>query len=67
MSLIQDFSSITLEKRESRVKEYVQEGRKLSDWEVWTALETYMQVRENMYFKFCIENVLGSHFSLNYY
>ena len=52
MSLIQAHPSMTLEERERRVKEYVQEGRKLSDWEVWTALETYMQVRENMYITF---------------
>ncbi|XP_072249062.1 TRPM8 channel-associated factor homolog [Leuresthes tenuis] len=38
--------SMTLEKRERRVKEYVQEGRKLSDWNVWTALETYLQLQE---------------------
>lgn len=27
------------------MKKYVADGRKLSDWIVWTALETYLQVR----------------------
>ncbi|KAM4565932.1 TRPM8 channel-associated factor homolog [Odontesthes bonariensis] len=38
--------SMTLEERERRVKKYVQEGRKLSNWKVWTALETYMQLQK---------------------
>lgn len=27
------------------MKKYVADGRKLSNWSVWTALETYLQVR----------------------
>lgn len=33
--------------RNSRAEEYVKGGKKLSNWQMWVALETYMQVREN--------------------
>lgn len=38
---------MTLEKRNHRAEKYVKGGRKLGNWEMWVALETYMQVREN--------------------
>ncbi|XP_037632034.1 TRPM8 channel-associated factor homolog isoform X2 [Sebastes umbrosus] len=34
------------EKRKGRAQEYVKGGRKLSDWSMWVALETYMQLQE---------------------
>ncbi|XP_035536296.1 LOW QUALITY PROTEIN: TRPM8 channel-associated factor homolog, partial [Morone saxatilis] len=37
---------MTLTNRKSRVEEYVKGGRKLKDWKVWLALETYMQLQE---------------------
>ncbi|XP_029704826.1 TRPM8 channel-associated factor homolog [Takifugu rubripes] len=39
-------SDLTSEKRKARMKKYVADGRKLSDWSVWTALETYLQLQE---------------------
>uniref|UniRef100_A0A3B5KW45 Peptidase M60 domain-containing protein n=1 Tax=Xiphophorus couchianus TaxID=32473 RepID=A0A3B5KW45_9TELE len=38
--------SITAASRKSSVEEYVKGGKKLSDWTVWTALETYLQLQE---------------------
>ncbi|KAM9732880.1 TRPM8 channel-associated factor homolog [Menidia menidia] len=38
--------SMTHEQRRLRIEKYTKEGRKLSDWNVWTALETYMQLQE---------------------
>ncbi|XP_041850122.1 TRPM8 channel-associated factor homolog [Melanotaenia boesemani] len=38
--------AMTLENRNSRAKEYVQGGRNLSSWDMWVALETYMQLQE---------------------
>ncbi|XP_051007596.1 TRPM8 channel-associated factor 2-like [Acomys russatus] len=32
------------EEREKRIKEHLQKGAPLSNWDVWTALETYLQV-----------------------
>ncbi|XP_042343281.1 TRPM8 channel-associated factor homolog [Plectropomus leopardus] len=32
--------------RKSTIDKYVKGGRKLSDWNVWTALETYLQLQE---------------------
>ncbi|XP_045897775.1 TRPM8 channel-associated factor homolog [Micropterus dolomieu] len=32
--------------RNSRAEEYVKGGKKLSKWEMWVALETYMQLQE---------------------
>ncbi|KAL7849582.1 hypothetical protein SRHO_G00212050 [Serrasalmus rhombeus] len=37
---------MTADKRQSRIKRYVERGRHLKDWNVWTALETYMQLQE---------------------
>ncbi|KAM4741993.1 TRPM8 channel-associated factor homolog isoform 1-T2 [Anableps anableps] len=39
-------SAMTLENRNKRAKDYIKEGRKLSSWSVWVALETYMQLQE---------------------
>uniref|UniRef100_A0A3Q2Y386 TRPM8 channel-associated factor homolog n=1 Tax=Hippocampus comes TaxID=109280 RepID=A0A3Q2Y386_HIPCM len=33
-------------KRKSRLEEFVKGGRQLSKWEVWVALETYLQLQE---------------------
>uniref|UniRef100_A0A8D0DAJ7 Peptidase M60 domain-containing protein n=1 Tax=Sander lucioperca TaxID=283035 RepID=A0A8D0DAJ7_SANLU len=38
-------SSMTLTKRKRRVDEYVKGGKKLSDWTIWVALETYLQLQ----------------------
>ncbi|XP_053176531.1 TRPM8 channel-associated factor homolog [Scomber japonicus] len=38
--------SLTLTNRRSRIEEYVKGGKKLSDWNVWVALETYLQLQE---------------------
>ncbi|XP_040902035.1 TRPM8 channel-associated factor homolog [Toxotes jaculatrix] len=38
--------SLTLTKRKSSIKKFVKGGRKLNDWNVWVALETYMQLQE---------------------
>uniref|UniRef100_A0A3P9BBB6 TRPM8 channel-associated factor homolog n=1 Tax=Maylandia zebra TaxID=106582 RepID=A0A3P9BBB6_9CICH len=38
--------NLTLANRKSRVEEYIKGGRKLSDWSVWVALETYLQLQE---------------------
>uniref|UniRef100_A0A3Q4G6L9 Peptidase M60 domain-containing protein n=1 Tax=Neolamprologus brichardi TaxID=32507 RepID=A0A3Q4G6L9_NEOBR len=37
---------LTSANRKSRVEEYIKGGRKLSDWSVWVALETYLQLQE---------------------
>ena len=37
--------AITLEKRQARAKMYHSGGKDLKSWRMWTALETYMQVR----------------------
>lgn len=44
--LIQAHDAVTAASRKRSVEEYVKRGKKLSDWEVWTALETYLQVSE---------------------
>ncbi|XP_043974773.1 TRPM8 channel-associated factor homolog [Gambusia affinis] len=38
--------SVTAASRKRSVEEYVKRGKKLSDWKVWTALETYLQLQE---------------------
>ncbi|XP_037534005.1 TRPM8 channel-associated factor homolog [Nematolebias whitei] len=38
--------SLTPESRRHCINKYVQGGKKLSDWNVWTALETYLQLQE---------------------
>lgn len=35
---------LTKENRKKRVQDYVKRGSNLSDWRVWTCLETYLQV-----------------------
>ncbi|XP_061538314.1 LOW QUALITY PROTEIN: TRPM8 channel-associated factor homolog [Phycodurus eques] len=37
---------VTPEKRKSRLEQFVKEGRPLSKWEIWVALETYLQLQE---------------------
>ncbi|XP_069505723.1 TRPM8 channel-associated factor homolog [Ambystoma mexicanum] len=32
--------------REDRIQQFLKNGRKLKDWSVWTALETYLQLQE---------------------
>ncbi|XP_073435428.1 TRPM8 channel-associated factor homolog [Dendrobates tinctorius] len=34
------------EKREACIREYLKNGAKLADWNLWTALETYLQLQE---------------------
>ncbi|XP_072311755.1 TRPM8 channel-associated factor homolog [Eucyclogobius newberryi] len=34
------------EKRKERAEKYAKNGRKLNEWDMWTALETYMQLQE---------------------
>uniref|UniRef100_A0A8C2MRC6 TRPM8 channel-associated factor 2 n=1 Tax=Cricetulus griseus TaxID=10029 RepID=A0A8C2MRC6_CRIGR len=34
------------EEREKRIKDHLQKGAPLCDWNVWTALETYLQLQE---------------------
>ncbi|KAL3992259.1 GPI ethanolamine phosphate transferase 3 subunit O [Sarotherodon galilaeus] len=41
----QAHGNLTLANRKSRVEEYIKGGRKLSDWSVWVALETYLQLQ----------------------
>ncbi|XP_027003010.1 TRPM8 channel-associated factor homolog [Tachysurus fulvidraco] len=38
--------NMTPENRKRRAESYTKEGRKLENWSVWTALETYMQLQE---------------------
>ncbi|XP_045928725.1 TRPM8 channel-associated factor homolog [Micropterus dolomieu] len=42
----QAHSAMTLADRNSRAEEYVKGGKKLSNWQMWVALETYMQLQE---------------------
>uniref|UniRef100_A0A8B9GNI2 Peptidase M60 domain-containing protein n=1 Tax=Astyanax mexicanus TaxID=7994 RepID=A0A8B9GNI2_ASTMX len=37
---------MTPQRRQNRIKKYIEGGRNLKDWTVWTALETYMQLQE---------------------
>nr|XP_046244488.1 TRPM8 channel-associated factor homolog [Scatophagus argus] len=39
-------SAMTLANRNTRAKEYAEGGRNLSSWNVWVALETYMQLQD---------------------
>lgn len=41
---MQAHPNMTLENRNKRKKAYVENGAKLSEWHMWVALETYMQV-----------------------
>lgn len=41
---MQAHPNMTLENRNNRKKAYVKNGAKLSEWHMWVALETYMQV-----------------------
>ncbi|KAM4035793.1 TRPM8 channel-associated factor homolog isoform 1-T1 [Anomaloglossus baeobatrachus] len=34
------------EERDARIRAYLKNGSKLADWDVWTALETYLQLQE---------------------
>ncbi|XP_075129874.1 TRPM8 channel-associated factor homolog isoform X1 [Leptodactylus fuscus] len=38
--------ALNLEARGNRIKEYLKNGAKLDEWNVWTALETYLQLQE---------------------
>ncbi|XP_003449329.2 TRPM8 channel-associated factor homolog [Oreochromis niloticus] len=37
---------LTSARRKTRVEEYIKGGKKLSEWKVWVALETYLQLQE---------------------
>uniref|UniRef100_A0A3Q2G1L0 TRPM8 channel-associated factor homolog n=1 Tax=Cyprinodon variegatus TaxID=28743 RepID=A0A3Q2G1L0_CYPVA len=38
--------SLKPQKRKDRIEKYIEEGRNLSSWSVWVALETYLQLQE---------------------
>uniref|UniRef100_A0A3P9KAV0 Si:ch211-210b2.3 n=1 Tax=Oryzias latipes TaxID=8090 RepID=A0A3P9KAV0_ORYLA len=38
--------NMSLENRKSRARNYVTQGRNLNSWEMWVALETYMQLQD---------------------
>lgn len=42
--VFQAHPNMTLENRKNRTTSYVKNGAKLSEWHMWVALETYMQV-----------------------
>ncbi|KAM4035796.1 TRPM8 channel-associated factor homolog [Anomaloglossus baeobatrachus] len=42
----QAHSALKPEERDACIKEYLKNGAKLADWNVWTALETYLQLQE---------------------
>ncbi|XP_042069791.1 TRPM8 channel-associated factor homolog [Haplochromis burtoni] len=42
----QAHDELPLAKRKSRVEKYIKGGRELSDWKLWVALETYLQLQE---------------------
>ncbi|KAM8973516.1 TRPM8 channel-associated factor 2 [Pelodytes ibericus] len=42
----QAHSALQPESRDSRIKTYLKNGANLSQWSVWTALETYLQLQE---------------------
>lgn len=37
-------NALALELKKKRIQDYVENGAQLKDWEVFTALETYLQV-----------------------
>ncbi|NXL90449.1 TCAF factor, partial [Alectura lathami] len=39
-------NALTVELRKKRIQEYIENGAQLKDWEVFTALETYLQLQE---------------------
>ena len=45
MSSMQAHPSMTLTSRKKGIEKYVKGGKKLNNWNVWVALETYMQVK----------------------
>lgn len=42
---MQAHPNVSLESRKQRTEEYVKGGKNLSEWYMWTALETYLQVK----------------------
>lgn len=66
-SSMQAHSSMTLTKRKRRVDEYVKGGKKLSDWTIWVALETYLQVKENYCILHPAEEICLGHSGINIY
>ncbi|XP_019223074.1 TRPM8 channel-associated factor homolog [Oreochromis niloticus] len=42
----QAHGDLTSARRKTRVEEYIKGGKKLSEWKVWVALETYLQLQE---------------------
>ncbi|XP_027303571.3 TRPM8 channel-associated factor 2-like isoform X1 [Anas platyrhynchos] len=42
----QAHEALTSQCREERIREYLKKGAQLKDWNVWTALETYLQLQE---------------------
>ncbi|XP_047248655.1 TRPM8 channel-associated factor homolog isoform X2 [Girardinichthys multiradiatus] len=56
--------AMTLEERNKRVKDYIKEGRNLSSWSVWVALETYMQLQEKFGWD-AIKKVFAAYHEMN--
>lgn len=52
---------MNLEERKKRAEEYAKGGRDLSRWDMWVALETYMQVRENHSVLYIVNKVWLGH------
>ncbi|CAO2603415.1 TRPM8 channel-associated factor 2 [Lemmus lemmus] len=46
ISRAQAHPSLKPEEREKRIRDHLQKGAPMSDWNVWTALETYLQLQE---------------------
>lgn len=44
---LQAHPALNLADRNKRAEDYAKGGRNLSSWDMWVALETYLQVREN--------------------
>ncbi|XP_072311744.1 TRPM8 channel-associated factor homolog [Eucyclogobius newberryi] len=52
------------EKRKERAEKYAKNGRKLSEWDMWTALETYMQLQERFGWD-ALKNVFGAYHNMS--
>ncbi|NXY09055.1 TCAF2 factor, partial [Pteruthius melanotis] len=42
----QAHEALRLQSRKERIKDYLKKGAQLKDWNMWTALETYLQLQE---------------------
>ncbi|XP_071949906.1 TRPM8 channel-associated factor homolog [Antedon mediterranea] len=53
-------SALTAANRQKRIDDFIKNGRKYSDWTVWTCLETYLQLQEAFGWDFYIK-ILGEY------